>query len=36
MTSYDDKQVGAVLVTCAICRKPTWMVVPQPVCQACR
>jgi hypothetical protein len=34
--SYDDRQAGAVLVTCAVCLKSVYMVVVHAVCQGCR
>lgn len=34
--SYDAKQLGAVLVTCATCGRAYYMTAPAPVCLACR
>lgn len=34
--SYDDRQAGAVLVTCPSCQRAVYMVVVHPVCQGCR
>lgn len=34
--SYDDKQINAVLVTCAGCGRAWYMTWPHALCLACR
>lgn len=34
--TYDEKQLGAVLTQCAVCRCMKWMTAPQAVCIRCR
>lgn len=34
--SWEDKQIGAVLVVCAKCGQPYYMTKPQPLCKGCR
>lgn len=33
--SYDDRQVSAVLVTCALCRRSFYMTKPEKFCLPC-
>ncbi len=35
MKSYDDNQIGAVLVTCATCKRSYYMVKPDRICFDC-
>jgi hypothetical protein len=34
--SYDDKQLGAVLITCVQCGRAFYMTAPQQPCHLCR